>query len=282
MSNNTENQREVVCPIYYENHFYGGAIPQISKFTNIDFGEIRVVYLNGRPYFCLRDICVALEFEDVDASMRNILREIDNYGTLIRSQGAQNSYNYYIPAYYKIPTEVTRPNNTKGHISTATQTYDMNYIDEPSLYRVIFKSKKPQAMVFQNWVYNDILPKMRQIGKENTENLLNSQLEKIKQDIISSINSIKINNDQELVNLANNVIYASVTPNTYLGELLHSITSENGYIKGINEAIGNDLNNKTRNILVELDQIKNTIIRLINILANDGYIPRQLPVVDIQ
>jgi prophage antirepressor-like protein len=276
------NNNEVVCPIYYENHFYGGVMPQISKFTNIDFGEIRVVYLNSTPYFCLRDVCRALEFEDINASMRDILREIDNYGTLGQTQVAQNPYNYCIPAYYKIPTEVTRQNNSKGHISTATQTYDMNYIDEPSLYRVIFKSKKPQAIAFQNWVYRDILPKMRQIGKENTENLLNSQLEKIKQDIISSINSIKINNDQELVNLVNNVIYASVTPNTYLGELLHSITSENGYIKGINEAIGNDLNNKTRNILVELDQIKNTIIRLINILANDGYIPKQLPVVDMQ
>jgi len=77
MFNETENSKEVICPIYYENHFYGGAMPQITTFTNIDFGDIRVVYLNGAPYFCLRDVCVALEFENVDAFMSYIIKEID-------------------------------------------------------------------------------------------------------------------------------------------------------------------------------------------------------------
>ena len=281
MFNDTENSREVICPIYYENHFYGGTIPQITTFTNIDFGDIRVVYLNNRPYFCLRDVCVALEFENITASMTDILREIDNFATAGTAGSAQNHYNYCIPAYYKIPTQVTRKNNTKGHISTTTQTYDMNYIDEPSLYRAIFKSKKPQAVVFQNWVYNDILPKMRQIGRENTEKLLNSQIESLKNDLINSINSIKINNDQELANIVNGVMNATIAPNTYVGNIINNILKEAGYFKGAADSMDKDLTNKTNNILAALTNIQNYLIKLTGILYNNGYIPRELPVMDV-
>jgi hypothetical protein len=50
--------------------------------------------------------------------MRDILREIDNFIPLGATQGYKSPCDNYIPAYYKIPTQVTRKNNTKGHIST--------------------------------------------------------------------------------------------------------------------------------------------------------------------
>lgn len=38
------------------------------------------------------------------------------------------------------------------------------FINEPNLYRVIFRSNKPEAIHFQNWVFNEVLPTIRKTG----------------------------------------------------------------------------------------------------------------------
>lgn len=40
----------------------------------------------------------------------------------------------------------------------------MIFIDEPNLYRCIFQSRKVEAELFQNWVFEDILPSIRKTG----------------------------------------------------------------------------------------------------------------------
>lgn len=35
------------------------------------------------------------------------------------------------------------------------------YINEPNLYRVIFRSNKPEALVFQDWIFEHVLPELR-------------------------------------------------------------------------------------------------------------------------
>ena len=50
---------------------------------------------------------------------------------------------------------------------TSTPTYhDLRalYINEPGLYSLIFKSNKPQAQDFQDWVYEDVLTSIRRKG----------------------------------------------------------------------------------------------------------------------
>lgn len=39
------------------------------------------------------------------------------------------------------------------------------YINEPNLYRIIFKSTKPEAKNFQDWVFNEVLPALRKHGR---------------------------------------------------------------------------------------------------------------------
>jgi hypothetical protein len=41
----------------------------------------------------------------------------------------------------------------------------LNFISEPNLYRVIFRSDKPEAVKFQDWVFNEVLPTLRKEGK---------------------------------------------------------------------------------------------------------------------
>lgn len=38
------------------------------------------------------------------------------------------------------------------------------YVSEPGLYALIFKSKTPQAEDFQDWVFEEVLPKLRADG----------------------------------------------------------------------------------------------------------------------
>ena len=39
------------------------------------------------------------------------------------------------------------------------------FINEPNLYRIIFRSEKPIAKNFQNWVFEEVLPQIRETGK---------------------------------------------------------------------------------------------------------------------
>lgn len=49
-------------------------------------------------------------------------------------------------------------------LNTAGGKQQLIFINEPNLYRVIFKSEKPQAKDFQNWVFDEVLPAIRKHG----------------------------------------------------------------------------------------------------------------------
>ena len=57
----------------------------------------------------------------------------------------------------------------KGSHTVTTLTpggnQDVTYIDEPTLYRLIFKSRKQEAVAFQDWVFDVVLPSIRKTGK---------------------------------------------------------------------------------------------------------------------
>lgn len=42
------------------------------------------------------------------------------------------------------------------------------FINEPNLYRLIFRSNKPAAVQFGNWVYEEVLPAIRKTGSYGT------------------------------------------------------------------------------------------------------------------
>ena len=42
--------------------------------------------------------------------------------------------------------------------------HKMYFINEPNLYRVIFRSNKKEAIDFQNWVFDEVLPTIRKTG----------------------------------------------------------------------------------------------------------------------
>lgn len=103
----------------------------ISTFTFHESHNVRVQLIDGEPWFCLSDVCTVLT--------------VDRSSDLIRSL------------------------DVKGVVKNLTPTnggkQQLNYVNEPNLYRVIFRSNKPEAKQFQDWVFNEVLPTIRKTGK---------------------------------------------------------------------------------------------------------------------
>lgn len=91
--------------------------------------QIRTTVIDGNPYFCLTDCCKCLNI----AQTRDVVSRL------------------------------------KGVVKTDTLTnggkQSLNYINEPNLYRLIFRSNKPQAQAFADWVYSEVLPSIRKTGQ---------------------------------------------------------------------------------------------------------------------
>jgi len=107
---------------------------ELQIFRNDNFGEIRVTEVNGEPYFCLVDICRALELTNPSAVRQRL----------------------YPNGLQLIDTHALN-NNEGGNSMT-------NFINEPNLYKCIFQSRKPDAEKFQDWVFTEVLPSIRKTG----------------------------------------------------------------------------------------------------------------------
>lgn len=103
----------------------------ISNFTFHNNYNVRVLVIQNEPWFCLSDICKVLT---VDRSS-DLIRSLDSKGVV------------------------------KNLTPTNGGNQNLNYINEPNLYRVIFRSNKPEAKQFQDWVFNEVLPTIRKTGR---------------------------------------------------------------------------------------------------------------------
>ena len=106
----------------------------LEIFKNEDF-EIRGGLINNEPYFCLTDICRALEIQDTNGVKNAIDTEFDKGG---------------------------RFNLTPLQTAGGVQNFIM--ITESELYFVLMRSDKPNAKEFRKWVNIEVLPSIRKHG----------------------------------------------------------------------------------------------------------------------
>ena len=50
---------------------------------------------------------------------------------------------------------------TKRYTPTTSGNQEITFINEPNLYRLIIKSRKPEAERFEAWVFEEVLPQIR-------------------------------------------------------------------------------------------------------------------------
>lgn len=113
-----------------------------KTFVSDSFGNLRTaVDSYGRPVFCLKDACAILEIKNPsDASKR------------LRKSGV-----------VRLKASDGRKNNS------------FLYITEGNLYRLIFQSRKEEAMQFVDWVTDTVLPEIRRYGRYEVKSLVSSE-----------------------------------------------------------------------------------------------------------
>lgn len=137
---------------------------ELQVFTNLDFGEIRGVNVEGKPYVVANDVLKMLGY--TEGSWRTTLSRKCKY--------------------------VTKCN--VPHPQSNSKTLEINVIPEGDIYRLIFSSKLPSAQKFEEWVMDEVLPEIRRTGGYIDEGATPQQLEELRQKI-NMLTNYKIKGD---------------------------------------------------------------------------------------
>ena len=126
----------------------------VKIFNSPMFGELRVTRNEkGELLFCLADVCDSLGLQ-VGATAKRLRGDINS--TNVPKEANNHPY------LSSINVGVVTGKKSDG--TNAIQTIAMLFVTEPDLYRCIFQSRKPTARKFQDWVFNEVLPSLRQNG----------------------------------------------------------------------------------------------------------------------
>lgn len=101
----------------------------IQIFNNIEFGGIRIAEIEGKPYFMATDVAKALGYARPNDAISVHCRATVKHSTPISGK-----------------------------------MQEVNFIPEGDVYRLIARSKLPQAERFEKWVFDEVLPSIRKTG----------------------------------------------------------------------------------------------------------------------
>lgn len=107
---------------------------ELKIFNNKDFGNVRVIEIDGEPWFVGKDVAEALGYERSDNAIR---AHVDDDDKLMHQ------------------------------ISASGQNRNMAIINESGLYSLVLSSKLPSAKQFKRWVTSEVLPTIRKTGSFN-------------------------------------------------------------------------------------------------------------------
>ena len=117
----------------------------LQVFQNEEFGQVRVVEKNGEPWFVAKDVCDILELGNTTKAL------------------------YGIKDRWVTKGKVPHPQNPEKNLY-------VNMVNEPGLYKLVFKSKKPEAEQFTDWIAEEVLPSIRKRGLYATDKAIDAIL----------------------------------------------------------------------------------------------------------
>ena len=112
---------------------------KIQEFFNEKFGKVRFVTIDGKPYAVAKDVAEMLGYKDPSSAV---------------SKRCKNS----------LKTMLEAPCQNGNVVKT-----QVSLIPESDVYRLIIKSKLPEAEKFEEWVMDEVLPQLRMSGVYITE-----------------------------------------------------------------------------------------------------------------
>lgn len=114
---------------------------ELKLFENEEFGQVRMVEIDGKPYFMGSDIAKALGYARPNDAIKQHCRATVKHSI---------------------------------HISGKMQ--EVNFIGEGDMYRLITHSKLESAERFESWVFDEVLPSIRKHGIYATDNVIDNIL----------------------------------------------------------------------------------------------------------
>ena len=103
---------------------------EIMIFENKKFGQVRTLTIENKPYFVGKDVATILGYSNPTKAISTHCKGVSKMG---------------------MPTD--------GGLQ------EMLIIPEGDIYRLIIKSKLPQAEKFESWVFDEVLPQIRKTGQ---------------------------------------------------------------------------------------------------------------------
>ncbi|HCW7744175.1 TPA: phage antirepressor KilAC domain-containing protein [Staphylococcus aureus] len=117
---------------------------ELQRFQNSQFGDLEILTIEGKQWFPATEVAMTLGYSNPrDAISRHVKR-----------RGVVN---------HDVIDSLGRKQNKK-------------FIDEGNLYRLISRSKLPQAEQFEEWVFDEVLPAIRKHGIYATDNVIEQTL----------------------------------------------------------------------------------------------------------
>ncbi len=110
---------------------------EIQIFKNDLFGEIRTVNIDGDVWFILKDLMEVLGLSHVTNLMKRLNEKGCNKITVLTTGGKQSVW----------------------------------AVNESNMYKCILKSNKPEALEFENWITEEVLPMIRRTGAYISDNV---------------------------------------------------------------------------------------------------------------
>lgn len=94
--------------------------------------QVRTVEVDGEPWFVAADVCAVLGLTNVTEALRGLDEDEFSTTEVVDSAGRRQ----------------------RGYIT-----------NEPGLYSLILRSRKPEAKAFKRWITHEVLPALRQSGR---------------------------------------------------------------------------------------------------------------------
>lgn len=104
---------------------------KMTLFTNAELGNVRVLEIDGEPYFVGKDVTEVLGYQN---GSRDINRHVD------------------------------AEDRRKAMVFDGNQDKETILINESGLYSLILSSKLPKAKEFKHWITAEVLPVIRKTG----------------------------------------------------------------------------------------------------------------------
>lgn len=126
---------------------------ELQVFKSGEFGKVRIVTINGEPWFSASDVGKILQHTNIRKVLCDRVDDEDKR-VLMKS------------------TIVTLDAQSGNPVFDTVPNRGMTFVNEPGLYSLILCSTLPSAKKFKRWITHDVIPSVRKHGAYMTSQTL--------------------------------------------------------------------------------------------------------------